>query len=57
MWPFGIKVSIIEPGIFKTNITNPDLLITDMNAHWDQLSSEIKNQYGTENFEKSKCNF
>lgn len=55
MWPFEVKVSIIEPGLFKTNIANVDNILNDINRNWDQLPPEDKNQYGEEIFEASRC--
>ncbi|XP_037542081.1 retinol dehydrogenase 1 [Nematolebias whitei] len=46
MHHFGIKVSIIEPGFFKTNITSPDLISADLKRLWARLPRDIKTSYG-----------
>nr|XP_042119333.1 retinol dehydrogenase 16 [Peromyscus maniculatus bairdii] len=46
---FGVKVAIIEPGFFKTDITNSDTHLSNTKMVWDQASSEVKEIYG-ENF-------
>nr|XP_045008988.1 retinol dehydrogenase 7-like [Jaculus jaculus] len=46
---FGVKVAIIEPGYFKTAVTNSDTLSLGLKRMWDKASSEVKHVYG-ENF-------
>ncbi|NXY00118.1 RDH16 dehydrogenase, partial [Centropus bengalensis] len=43
---FGVKVSIIEPGYFKTRITNVDNLKDNFISMWEKLPEEIKASYG-----------
>ncbi|KAJ8367688.1 hypothetical protein AAFF_G00311430 [Aldrovandia affinis] len=43
---FGVKVSIIEPGFFKTGVTSIDLIEKDLRRLWNQLPAEVKNSYG-----------
>ncbi|XP_035995265.1 retinol dehydrogenase 1 [Fundulus heteroclitus] len=45
MHHFGIKVSIIEPGFFKTGVTNVDLINADLRRLWTRLPQEIKDSY------------
>ncbi|XP_068602536.1 retinol dehydrogenase 1 [Brachionichthys hirsutus] len=46
MQPFGIKVSIIEPGFFKTAVTQIDLIEADLKRLWSRLPPNIKDSYG-----------
>ena len=46
MHPFGIKVSIIEPGFFKTNVTSLDLINADLRRMWTRLPQDVKDSYG-----------
>ncbi|KAG7466892.1 hypothetical protein MATL_G00147130 [Megalops atlanticus] len=47
MQHFGVKVSIIEPGFFKTGMTNVDLIEKDLQRLWNQLPTDVKDSYGT----------
>ncbi|XP_056418446.1 retinol dehydrogenase 7-like [Hyla sarda] len=53
MLPFGVKVTIIEPGFFKTELTNPQLQKESIKRTWEQASEEVKESYGAEFFMKS----
>ncbi|XP_034059854.1 retinol dehydrogenase 5-like [Gymnodraco acuticeps] len=46
MQQFGIKVSIIEPGFFKTAVTSVELIDTDLRRLWTRLPQEVKDSYG-----------
>ncbi|NXU93887.1 RDH1 dehydrogenase, partial [Xiphorhynchus elegans] len=46
MRPFGVKVSMIEPGYFKTMITNVENLEKNFVAVWKKLPEEIRMSYG-----------
>ncbi|XP_061548900.1 retinol dehydrogenase 1 isoform X2 [Phycodurus eques] len=48
---FGIKVSIIEPGFFKTNVTRLDLIEGDLKRLWTRLPQEVKCSYGETYFD------
>uniref|UniRef100_A0A668AQF2 Retinol dehydrogenase 1 n=1 Tax=Myripristis murdjan TaxID=586833 RepID=A0A668AQF2_9TELE len=49
MYYFGIKVGIIEPGLFKTALTRVDLIEDDQKRLWDHLPQDVKDSYGTNN--------
>ncbi|NXV70786.1 H17B6 dehydrogenase, partial [Atlantisia rogersi] len=53
MRDFGVKVSIIEPGYFKTMITSTKSLEKNLISIWEKLPEETKASYG-ENYLK-KC--
>ncbi|XP_041699346.1 retinol dehydrogenase 5-like [Coregonus clupeaformis] len=42
---FGVKVSIIEPGFFKTGVTRLDLIEADLQRLWNRLPEEVKHSY------------
>lgn len=48
---FGVKVSIIEPGYFKTAITGAENLEKCFLSTWEKVSDETKAGYG-ENYLK-----
>uniref|UniRef100_A0A8C5UIK8 RDH16 dehydrogenase n=1 Tax=Malurus cyaneus samueli TaxID=2593467 RepID=A0A8C5UIK8_9PASS len=52
---FGVKVSVIEPGYFKTMITNMENLEKNFLSVWEKLPEEIKTSYG-ENYLK-QCDY
>ncbi|NXL77132.1 RDH16 dehydrogenase, partial [Leptocoma aspasia] len=43
---FGVKVCVIEPGYFKTMITNTENLEKNFYSSWEKLPEEIKASYG-----------
>ncbi|EMP29375.1 Retinol dehydrogenase 16 [Chelonia mydas] len=46
MLPFGVKVCVIEPGYFRTTITNPQLINENFTRLWERLPEETKASYG-----------
>ncbi|KAM8873156.1 retinol dehydrogenase 7-like [Synchiropus picturatus] len=53
MKAFGVKVLCIEPGFFKTNVTNADILGRNVKMLWGKLPQEVKDDYGPEYLQKS----
>lgn len=51
---FGVKVLCIEPGFFKTNVTDCALLSENVKMLWGRLSQDVKDDYGPEYLEKGK---
>ncbi|XP_051883307.1 retinol dehydrogenase 7-like [Pristis pectinata] len=51
MQHFGMKVSIIEPGFFKTETTNLKIIERGLLQLWEQLSLETKQHYGPKYFD------
>ena len=45
---FGVKVAVIEPGYFSTNVTNPEKISRGFQETWDRLSPEVREAYGEE---------
>lgn len=48
---FGVKVSIIEPGNYKTSILGQEALESRMKKLWDRLPQETRDSYGEEYFQ------
>ncbi|XP_074483186.1 retinol dehydrogenase 7-like [Sebastes fasciatus] len=51
--PFGVKVLCIEPGFFKTNVTDTTILTNNVKMLWDRLPQDVRDDYGTEFLDKS----
>ncbi|KFM00323.1 Retinol dehydrogenase 2, partial [Aptenodytes forsteri] len=51
MCNFGVKVIVIEPGYFKTMITNAENVEKNLLSIWEKLLEETKASYG-ENYLK-----
>ncbi|KAF6724333.1 Retinol dehydrogenase 3 [Oryzias melastigma] len=52
MAPFGVKVLCIEPGFFKTNVTDSEIQIKAVKGLWERLPQEIKDDYGSDYLDK-----
>uniref|UniRef100_A0A3B5MSZ2 Uncharacterized protein n=1 Tax=Xiphophorus couchianus TaxID=32473 RepID=A0A3B5MSZ2_9TELE len=52
--PFGVKVLCIEPGFFKTSVTDSELHTRNVQTLWDRLPQDIKDDYGAEYIQKCK---
>ncbi|XP_018424054.1 PREDICTED: dehydrogenase/reductase SDR family member 9 [Nanorana parkeri] len=46
MKTFGVKVSCIEPGLFKTPLSDPIKVLQQRTAIWKKLPVSIKEEYG-----------
>ena len=55
MYPWGIKVSIMEPGAFQTEMNDPDARERELRQSWNSLSEELKQDYGQEYLEKGRA--
>ncbi|XP_028940795.1 dehydrogenase/reductase SDR family member 9 [Antrostomus carolinensis] len=52
MKAFGVKVCCIQPGLFKTALSNPAKILKEKEVIWNKLPLDIKTQYGEEYFQK-----
>uniref|UniRef100_A0A8D0B3W6 Uncharacterized protein n=1 Tax=Salvator merianae TaxID=96440 RepID=A0A8D0B3W6_SALMN len=52
MATFGVKVCIIEPGYFRTAVTNEKLVHDSFNNSWVRLPQEVKKAYGESFFQR-----
>lgn len=50
MAPFGVKVACIEPGFFKTNVTDQNIVTNDLKKLWGNLPQDVKEDYGEKYF-------
>ncbi|NWT49245.1 DR9C7 reductase, partial [Chroicocephalus maculipennis] len=50
MYHFGVKVSIVEPGFFKTAVTNLESIEASLRQLWDRLPPETRLSYGEDFF-------
>ena len=57
MHPWGIKVSIMEPGAFHTRMVETGAREKQMRKGWDDLSDELKKEYGKEYLQKGTPSF
>lgn len=54
MEPFGVKVLCIEPGFFKTNVTDAAIISKSAKSLWERLPQDVKDDYGHEYLQKSE---
>ncbi|XP_069828386.1 retinol dehydrogenase 7-like isoform X2 [Dendropsophus ebraccatus] len=52
MKPFGVKVCIIEPGFFATQVTDAKLIKDSINKAWSRAPDEIHRSYGQKFYEQ-----
>ncbi|XP_068542882.1 dehydrogenase/reductase SDR family member 9 isoform X3 [Anas acuta] len=52
MKAFGVNVSCIQPGLFKTPLSSPVKILKEKEIIWNQLPPRTKKQYGEEYFQK-----
>ncbi|NP_001017189.1 retinol dehydrogenase 7 precursor [Xenopus tropicalis] len=52
MAPFGVKVCMVEPGFFKTQVTDARLQKEHLQKIWHGLPEEIRKSYGQQYYDK-----
>ncbi|CAH2224399.1 retinol dehydrogenase 7, gene 2 L homeolog isoform X1 [Pelobates cultripes] len=55
MMPFGVKVSIVEPGFFKTRVSDASLQKEALTNIWAKATEEVRRSYG-QNYYDKYCN-
>ncbi|XP_053227842.1 17-beta-hydroxysteroid dehydrogenase type 6-like [Podarcis raffonei] len=50
--PFGVKVAMVEPGYFRTNMTNIQHSISVLEQQWVRTPQEVKDSYGQTYYER-----
>lgn len=50
MYHFGVKVSIVEPGFFKTAVTDLESIERSLRQLWERLAPETRLSYGEDYF-------
>ncbi|XP_078617968.1 17-beta-hydroxysteroid dehydrogenase type 6-like isoform X2 [Branchiostoma floridae x Branchiostoma japonicum] len=48
MRPYGVSVHIMEPGVFKTDLTSPEAFERMMQQSYDKLEPDVQEWYGEE---------
>ncbi|XP_077392626.1 retinol dehydrogenase 7-like isoform X2 [Festucalex cinctus] len=51
--PFGVKVLCIEPGFFRTNVTDPKIIEKNGRRLFDRLPQDMKDAYGANYVERA----
>lgn len=55
MAAYGVKVLCIEPGFFRTNVTNSEIHIQSIRTLWERLPQDVKDDYGSEYVSNGTC--
>lgn len=51
---FGVKVLCIEPGFFKTTVTDAAVLGKNIKMLWNKMPQEVRDDYGSDYLDKGK---
>lgn len=54
MAPFGVKVLCIEPGFFKTTVTDSVVLGKSIKQLWEKMPQQVRDDYGPDYLDKGK---
>ncbi|XP_072036150.1 retinol dehydrogenase 7-like [Amphiura filiformis] len=54
MKPYGVTVHILEPGYFRTEVTNTEGIFPRMDKAWNRLTPEEREEYGEEYYQDLK---
>ena len=50
---FGVKVIILEPGFFKTPLTDEEQTLKMLEKVWDEALPQVRDEYGSDLYEFS----
>ncbi len=54
MMPYGVTVHILEPGYFRTDLTNKEHVFPRLDKVWNRMTPEEREEYGEEYFQECK---
>ncbi|XP_051564922.1 retinol dehydrogenase 7-like isoform X2 [Myxocyprinus asiaticus] len=54
MAPFGVKVLCIEPGFFKTSVTDSVIIQSNIEELWMKVPQDVKDEYGSDYIDRIK---
>lgn len=54
---FGVKISIVEPGYFRTGMTDLQECLEKLKQAWEEVPAHIKEAYGQQFFEARELFF
>ena len=54
---FKVSVHIIEPGFFKTDLTNPDTIADTYRSLYNRCPEDVKQEYGEMYVDESKSTY
>ncbi|XP_048348244.1 17-beta-hydroxysteroid dehydrogenase type 6-like [Sphaerodactylus townsendi] len=55
--PFGVKIAIVEPGYFRTGMSNIQINLNNLDQIWTSVPQETKESYGQIYFDKYRKAF
>lgn len=48
---YGVSVHILEPGLFKTDVTSPEIINQKVDRAWKECPMLVKQEFGQEYYE------